>query len=299
MDNYDVVIIDSGLNLDNGLCVPGVCIQKTSEGFLVTDDLTDIIGHGTITYSIINKKVETSKIFIVKLPENQDDYDESCLIAALEYIKGNIKCKIVNISLGLKTGENIKELYNICSEIAAMGVVIISAFDNEGCHSYPAAFDCVIGVDNKNDIKHITEFDFIENSPINILAKGNIQRIKMQDGRMLLVGGSSIACAYITSVLANEIIHDFNLHNALLYLKSRARYIYSSDKLEKDNNCFFEINNAVVFPFAKEAHAFVRFTDMLPFHIQGYYDVRRSGKVGKKLSSYYEDVATEEYILDI
>jgi len=300
MDSYDIVIIDSGLILDNGLCVSGVCMERTDEGFLVSDKLTDEIGHGTIIYSVISKQVDTSKIYIVKLSERQDDYDESSLIAALEYIKQNISCKFINISLGIKTGENINKLHKICAEIAAMGIVIISAFDNDGCHSYPAAFDCVIGVDNNSDIKHVTEFDFVEDSPINILAKGNVQRIAMQEGRTLLVSGSSVACAHVTSILANSETDSMNLQSTLSYLKSRSRYIYSSPEPEKDmNNCFFEITDAVVFPFAKEAHAFVRFTDMLPFNIQNFCDVRRSGKVGRKLTSYYEDSVSGKCIMDI
>lgn len=61
----------------------------------------------------------------------------------------------------------------------------------------------------------------------------------------------------------------------------------------------FKINNAVVFPFSKEAHAFVRFPDMISFSIKGYYDVRQSGKVGRKLSSYYEGAGSNETIMDI
>jgi len=300
--NYDIVIIDSGLNLNCNLIIPGICIEKTNEGVLISDDLTDEVGHGTIIYSIISKQVSTHKIYTIKLSAHQE-HDESCLVAALEYVKQNIKCKIINISLGLKTSENINELYNICAEISAMGIVIISAFDNEGCHSYPAAFDCVIGVDNKDDIKNITDFVFVENSPINILAKGNVQRLTMQDGKILLIGGSSIACAYITSILANNLTDDLNFQSALLYLESKSRYVYSSHTSsipETDIDIsFFETKNAVVFPFAKEAHAFVRFAEMLPFHIQGYYDIRRSGKVGKKLASHYEGTKSRECIMDI
>lgn len=127
-----------------------------------------------------------------------------------------------------QSGENITRLRDICAEISAMGIVIVSAFDNEGCYSYPAAFDCVIGVDNKNNFAHNTQFDFVENSPINILAKGSVQRITTQEGKTLIVGGSSIACAYITSILAGKITDNWNIQIALSYLKSESRYIYSS-----------------------------------------------------------------------
>lgn len=300
MYDYDIVIIDSGFDIDEHFLGGGVCIEKKQEDFFVSCDLSDSVGHGTIVYSIISKQFDNGKIFLIKMPNCQDDYNASSLVYALQYVKNNICCKIINISLGLKTSDDLKELYDICSELSAMGCVIVSAFDNEGCNSYPAAFDCVIGVDSKNDIKNIAEFDYIENSQINVLAKGNLQRIKMKDGRILLVGGASMACAYITCVLAKIADEHLNLQKALLYLKSESRYTYISNKIEKqmDNNQF-KIKNAVVFPFAKEAHAFLRFADKLSFRISAYCDVRRSGKVGRKLSSYYEGADSTDYIKDI
>lgn len=38
---------------------------------------------------------------------------------------------------------------------------------------------------------------------------------------------------------------------------------------------------------------------MLPFDIQNYYDIRHSGKVGRKLTSYFEGAESDESILDI
>lgn len=299
MTNYDVVIIDSGVNLKSDSSIPGICIEKTNKGFSISSMLDDEIGHGTIIYSVISNRVNPTKIFTVKLSNHQDNLDDSCLIAALEYIKKNIKCRIINISLGVKTGDNLAKLHQVCADISATGTVIISAFDNEGCHSFPAAFDCVIGVDNKDDFKLTTDFDFVENSPINLFAKGNVQRLSMQDGKTLLVSGSSIACAHITSFLANEITGDLDLKGILSLLKSKSRYIFAAQIPNNDLNKVFKITNAVVFPFAKEAHAFVRFADMLPFNILCYYDDRRSGKVGRKLASYYEEILSEECIMDI
>jgi len=300
MINCDVVIIDSGLNLNGDMLIPGVCIQRNEEQFTICGDLTDRIGHGTIIYTVISKQVKNAKLFIIKLQECQDAYDESCLIMALEYIRDNVKCKIINMSLGIKTGNRIKELHSLCSQISAMGMVIISAFDNDGSNSYPAAFECVIGVDNKKSIERTNEFEFVENSKINILAKGNMQRLTMEDERILLVSGSSIACAYVSSILLNAMIDDMNLQNALLFLKSKAKHMRFSYKKENNKeNRYVPIEGAGVFPFGKEAHAFLRFADMLSFTIHNFYDVRYSGKVGRRLTSYYEGAKREAVIMDV
>ncbi len=299
MIDCDVVIIDSGLK-QNDCVTSGICIEKSNESFRFSNEYEDEIGHGTIIYSLISKHVEANKIYIVKLSNHLDDFDDSFLVAALEYILQNIRCKIINVSLGVKVSENIQQLYCICQKLAARGSVIVSAFDNEGCYSYPAAFDCVIGVDSKMDFKHASEFDFVENSPINILAKGSLQRVAMQNGKIVLIDGTSIACAHITSILANVIASNFDLQSALSYLKSKARRIYPDGALRSDdNNSFFRISSAAVFPFAKEAHAFVRFSDMLSFHIEGFYDVRSSGKVGRKLDTYFKEIESEKCIMDI
>lgn len=299
MLNYDIVIIDSGLDLKNTQNVSGICIRKVDNGFEFSNDLADEVGHGTIIYSIIRKQVPECKVFIIKLSECDNNFDASFLISALKYVRDNIACKIINISLGVNVSNNLSELYDLCVEISRKGAVIVSAFDNEGCHSYPAAFDCVIGVDNKNDFKHISEFDYVENSAINIFAKGGVQRLTIQGGKTLLIGGSSISCANITSILSDEISGGLNLEKALAYLKSKARYIYSLKKPEDNEEILFEIKNAVAFPFVKETHAFVRFADMLPFQMKAYYDIRNSGKVGRKLSSYYEGACSGETIKDI
>lgn len=234
------------------------------------------------------------------MAECPDEHNLDCLIAALEYIRENINCRILNLSLGVKTGSNLEALYNACADISKKGTVIVAAFDNEGCHSYPAAFDCVIGVDSKSDFRYTSEFDFVENSPINIFAKGNVQRLTLPDKRTLLIRGSSIACAHITSILSSALANELDLQSALSYLKSKARYVYSSRNPACDfDGESFKVKNAVVFPFAKEAHAFIRFADMLPFHIHRYYDVRRSGKVGRQLSSYYSGASSEDCIMDI
>lgn len=299
MIDCDIVVIDSGLDPQIGKDIPGICIRNSKGGYTYTEDFSDAIGHGTIIYSVIKKQAPTANIFVIKVDENTNEFDSSVLVAALNYVRNNIKCKIINISLGVKVCENISNLYSICSEIKKSGVIIVSAFDNDGCYSYPAAFDCVIGVDSKNDFMSAKEFDVVENSPIDIFAKGGLQRLILSDGRHLLVGGSSISCAYVVAFLINELNGSFGLENALAFLKMKARKIYVPKKVDIKTGGLFKINNAIVFPFSKEEHAFVRFSEMLSFNVKEYYDVRQSGKVGRKVSSFFEDAEFKGTIKDI
>lgn len=299
MIDCDVVIIDSGLDPQIGKNIPGVCVGNSKGGYTFTEDFSDTIGHGTIIYSVIKKQAPETSIFMIKVEKGTDEFDASLLVAALNYVRENIKCKIINISLGVKVCENITDLYSICSDIKNSGVIIVSAFDNDGCHSYPAAFDCVIGVDSKCDFMSAKEFDVVENSPIDVFAKGGLQRLTLSDGRRLLVGGSSISCAHVVAFLINELKGSFCLENALTFLKTKARKLYIPPKIDIRTGGLFEIKDAIVFPFSKEEHAFVRFPEMLSFNIKEFYDVRQSGKVGRKLTSFYEGTEFKGTIKDI
>ena len=298
MIKCDIAIVDSGVDLSIAPLAQGVCLEKNNYGYTFNPKLSDEVGHGTIMYSIIKNQAESANIYVIKLPTQSED--ESSIIEALKFIRANISCKLVNISLGVKTGDNLNELYTHCKEITESGTIIVSAFDNEGCHSFPAAFDCVIGVDSKNNLGGKTIFEYVENSPINILAMGSIQKIKMPNNKVLLCGGSSVAGAYITSFLYNNLSTWNSLNDVLDFLKEKSRCVFRSHHHPSTSNkILFNIENAAVFPFSKETQAFLRFSDHLSFHIDDYYDVRNSGKVGRKLRDYCELTESKKTIKDI
>lgn len=300
MLDYDIVIIDSGVNKNPNNDPFGISVERVEGGVAIGNSLTDEVGHGTIINSVISKRIPQKRIFNVKLSGSMDEANEDMLIAALSYVNEHITCRVINVSLGVSFLDKGNQLYSVCKELCSKGVVIVSAFDNAGCLSYPAAFDCVIGVDNSSSLKNPSEFDYVENSPINILAKGNVQRLRLEDNKVVLVGGSSIACAHISAFVAscNTPIHC--LHDALILLKTKSRRIYASEYQGSEHeNTTIHVSVAIVFPFSKEAQAFLRFSDQLPFKIKAFYDVRESGKVGRKLSSYYEGANAADTIKNI
>lgn len=299
MIKSSVVIIDSGINREKYSNVFGISIEHSDNGFIISNHIEDSFGHGTIIYSILNKYIDNDQIFVIKLPDSLDQCDDSCLIFALKYIQQNIDCKVINISLGIKSTEHIDELYTICKDLTNMGKIIVSAFDNDGCYSYPASYDCVIGVDTLSNIRIVNDFYFVEDSPINILAKGGVQRITTYEGRKIIVSGTSIACANVTSVIACGITDDMDFQKVLSYLKLRSGGVHKCRPKASSKNEPFIVRKAAIFPFAKEAHAFVRFSNMLSFNIDDFYDFRYSGKVGKPISSGFENIICDKIIADV
>ena len=82
-------------------------------------------------------------------------------------------------------------------------------------------------------------------------------------------------------------------------MRSRSGGVYKHQSEASSKNKPFTIYKAAIFPFAKEEHAFVRFSDMLSFQINEFYDVRYSGKVGKRVSSCFENMISDKIIADV
>lgn len=93
-----------------------------------------------------------------------------------------------------------------------MLIFSIAAFDNDGAVSYPAAFDCVIGVDASPNCKNVSEYEFVENSIINLRAKGGIQKLAWTTPEYVIVQGSSFACAYMSANILN-LLNEYSYRN--------------------------------------------------------------------------------------
>lgn len=90
-------------------------------------------------------------------------------------------------------------MYNICKKLTDKGVILVSAFDNSGTISYPAAFENVIGVISGPNCKKSSDFEYMDDTVVNVGAKGGIQRIAWKEPNYILMGGNSFACAYVTA----------------------------------------------------------------------------------------------------
>lgn len=288
MVKADIVIIDSGLNGNvlesDSNYVGGIHIFQENNSVVLDYDIEDMYGHGTAVYNIISKNSD-AKIFVIKVFENQDMIDETVLLYSLEYVKSHISCKVINLSMGLKICNDKQRLKMLCDEIMNQEIVIVSAFDNEGCYSYPAVFEKVIGIGNSYKCKHATQFEYVENSPINILAKGGLQRVLWND-KNIIIGGSSFACAHMSANIFNLTKGVTVSHNELLkILKEKSIFIHPKKQFGKNTDDIFEIKKAAVFPVNKEMHSLIRYSNKLSFSIQCFYDIRQSGRVGANIKN--------------
>lgn len=290
---YDIVIVDSGVNINHPFIkqkgVEGYTITCAEE-VIVSELLDDRIGHGTSMYGIIRSHAPEAHILNLKLEGYNDRISEEQLYNVLMYIYENINCSFLNLSLGLRILNNTEKLYSVCSMLRNRGTLIIAAYDNEGCQTYPACFDCVIGVEHSDKLKNMNEYIWNDNCNVNVMANGSLQKVLWSTPNYVFLGGNSIACAHVTGILfsifKNRDITDLN--EKICYIKKCASKVnnYKSINNKRSLKEYFYPKNIALFPFNKEMHALVRFEDKIPVNIKAIYDIRQSGKVGINCSKF-------------
>ena len=165
--NYDVVIIDSGVTLFHSKeKITGIFldIKETGE-YCLSNELKDEINHGTGIYGVIKQHNQEATIFNIKICDNNHRIPTiEDLYYALGYIKENINCKIINMSLAINLLDNIQileKLEYMCNYLMNQGIILVSAFDNLGSISYPAGFNSVIGVTTGYKCYKVTDIEYI------------------------------------------------------------------------------------------------------------------------------------------
>lgn len=295
MNEADIVIIDSGIDsnsIGEKETDKAISIDFQNDMLEIDKCCQDEIGHGTAVYSIIRKNAPGASILMIKAFDISGQMSEEKLIAILEYIKYNVSCHIINLSCGIQCCSDENRLEQLCVELQRKGCIMISAFDNEGCYSFPAAFSSVIGVDGAYQCRRIFDFEYVEGSRINVRGKGGIQRVKWKEGKVIPLGGASFACAYVAAYIANQWKDRLGLltvEDALATLKSGSQKIYHKDNIDGSGLPTgicpgFAIKEAAVFPFNKEMHSLLRFSYRLSFCIKAVYDICQLGRVGSDTS---------------
>lgn len=281
MKKIQIAIIDSGVN-----CLHPAFVDK--KPVMIYDgeetDSEGFYGHGTAIYNIIRQVEDIAEITNFKVNNIETGICEDELISLLMRIKNQYKFDIVNLSLGISICENIDKFYNICLDLTNVGTIIVSAFDNAGSISFPAAFDNIIGVTTGHNCKRIDDFEYIQDTVVNIGAKGTVQRLAWNNPDYIMLGGNSFACAHVTVQVAKFMAYGIKgFDNIMSAFRQKAKKQYLSDykpSRKSGNSVPFSIKNAVLFPFNKEMHSLIRYSSDLEFDIVGIYDSKYSANVG-------------------
>jgi uncharacterized NAD-dependent epimerase/dehydratase family protein len=107
-----------------------------------------------------------------------------------------------------------------------------------------------------------------------------------------MLGGSSFACAHVT-VQAARFLHEGikGMPSVLESFKNIAvkKYSYGSDNVINKQSKKLIIKKAALFPFFKEMHSIIRFSDLLDFEVVDVYDSKYSANVGSTTDHIMKD----------
>lgn len=278
MSKIKIAIIDSGVRLDHpALRDSSPQIVHYSE----SNDMNASCGHGTAVYNIIRKTEDFADIINFQITNEDEEICYDTLISCLTEIRDHYDVNIINLSLGLSVCENTEELRRICDDLNSKGVIIVSAFENFGAISYPAAFNNVIGVTSIDICRKVDDFVLFDDEIINIGANGNLQRLAWDVPDYIIFHGNSFACAHTTVQVAKFMIQGASTLDEIMDCFNKIALKASLSSGGGANVKYApKIKTAAIFPFNKEMHSLIRFCDLLPFEINGVYDVRESSRVG-------------------
>lgn len=311
MYKYDIVIVDTGIEMEHTIFsnthkIHGFGVECKGEKMCIINQFQDRIGHGTAVTGIIASKCPLANICMIKIFEDHFEVSLKRLIYALSFIEKNIECKIINLSVGITNYS--AELENICDSLSKKGCIIVSAFDNAGAISYPAAFNSVIGVDSSDKCKSPDYFMVSADQVIDVLAYGYNHRVAWLNNTYLITQGSSFSAAYITAKLYNGYVirrKKISMKDAKNYLvrcspSTGKGGIIGAKKCNQDiiwgeSTELHQITNAAFFPFNKEMHSIINFSHLLPFNIRHIYDIKQLGKVGRIVKGLQSE---EEFMIE-
>lgn len=287
-----IVIIDSGVSTEYyKQKTINVSMAKNFSNSNDDKDFSDSLGHGTAITHMINTINHNADFCIIKIYDKELIADEQVLISALKYVLScNFECSIIHMSLGISYYD--EELFDVCKKIYDKGNIIVSAFDNSGSISYPAAFDFVVGVEANDSCTKRTDFFIPENDIVDVYSKGGVHRVAWLEGKYAIRQGNSISAAYVTGYLSLKKDMCFDKNTAINILSEISTYksldyINGFEKKELfDDNCYKKMNDVALFPFNKEIMGITNFSDMLTFKIEGVYTSKYLGNIGSKIRNF-------------
>jgi peptide maturation system protein (TIGR04066 family) len=298
-----VAVIDSGIdNTHPHISYPvrGIGIVSYEDASIgYKDDFFDTVGHGTACADLILKKAPDCEVYGIKV-FNDDllEADPELIIEAVRWAvdKG---IQVINLSLGITGMYKNQELLDVCNYAESKNCILVAADTNDFEDCYPALFENVIGVTGGR-IKEAGSYYYLENSPIEFVAKGDAQRIAWADKKSIFLERNSFAAPHITGLVckikekypeADTLqVREILIDNALkgkaeltVELKSAVYNMKNKFKLEQVNPTegISWIKKACIYPFNKEMHALIRARDLIPFKIEAVVDVIGKGMVGK------------------
>lgn len=268
-----VVVLDTGVDKNHPQLKN--CSVEVIDLSGKTEDGLDCIGHGTAVVYLLYKKLPNARIIMIKIFHHELVSDGEKLLQALRYVRTHYKPQLMNLSIGMTLCDIREELQEECNALEELGCIIVSAYDNGGVVSYPAAFKNTIGVDCSLKCKKPDDIFVVESeSGITAVGYAGLQRLPWKNASYRSIGGSSFITPIVTGMLGTIIEKGISKKDMIFRLfmnnmiKKKTK---KPDTVPKYSNF---IKNAITFPFNKEIRTLYRFRKDLEFEWVGAYTIK-------------------------
>lgn len=150
-DAIRVGVIDSGWERRraDARVERGVGIVGDGEEFDValSDDDRDRNGHGSVCTDLILRIAPAARVVPIRVFGTRLETSPEAIVAAVHWALSN-GLRLINLSLTTAREDAKPKVYAACERASREGVIIVASAANQGESdlSYPAAFDCVLGV---------------------------------------------------------------------------------------------------------------------------------------------------------
>lgn len=203
-----IAIIDQGVEKThprlNGCTIDQVTIRKRKNGSfeINREPHDDNTGHGTAIAGIITGINPDVHIISIKIISEDHRIKADLISKALEFCIKEDNIWIANLSLGIPADTAPKDLYQICKIASEKGIAITaSAYHFESTSCFPAVLPFVFGV-GTGLVKKKTDYGFYKDEPINVFAKGSVQRVAWKNSAFRIASGTSYATAHFSGILS-------------------------------------------------------------------------------------------------
>lgn len=283
-----VAVIDTGIDPAHPDLAPvagGVHLGADGDAVRRDEAWADAVGHGTACAGIVSRGLRSRlELLAVRVVDSARGSSARVLEEAIRWATEQ-GARVINVSLGAEawSDDAADRVEAACRDAVARGVVLVAAAGPEGKEPLPAVLPEVISVGTAfcpSDVLYAAGEGHVE-----LLARGDLQRVAWLAGGTVLGQGTSFAAAHVSRAVCKLLLDDPSLDLAGVRRALATQCIQGDsgfrERWEASFAAFFRrrspehvgfIRRAAVYPFNKEIHALLRYRDLCPFEITAVAD---------------------------
>jgi subtilisin family serine protease len=201
----DVCIVDSGIERGHPLVGPvtsSLAVVRDEGGAVsvTTDELGDVVGHGTACAGIVRALAPDCRLHSVRVLGAGNTGAGELILAGLRHAIDSGH-RVINLSLSTTKRRFAEELHELADAAYFQGTVIVASAHNLPVDSYPWRFSSVISVGSHEQADPFAWYANPE-PPVELFARGVDVEVAWLGGATLRCTGNSFAAPHVAGIAA-------------------------------------------------------------------------------------------------